>query len=74
MRTMMKNMMCLVFVVLLLPVVGLAQDAEKKTSDQTEPEAPSAYEGMKFAAIPIINYDPSFEWNFALMANGFFRS
>jgi outer membrane protein assembly factor BamA len=28
---------------------------------------------VKFAAIPMVNYDPSFKWNFAALVNAFYR-
>ena len=55
-------------VVMLLCSPLLAQEAD---STETDPQSDKR---VKFAAVPIVNYDPSFEWNFAALVNVFFKA
>jgi hypothetical protein len=44
----------------------------RETSDSTEVSFFKKH-NVNFAAVPIINYDPAFEWNLAALVNVFFR-
>jgi len=65
--------------ILLLPAVHLAQEPAEAPTVAKEPDSPAETDTSeqsfkpRFAAIPIVNYDPSFEWNLAAMANVFFK-
>ena len=49
-----------------------SQEADTTKTDSTEVSFRKKH-NVKFAGIPMINYDPAFKWNFAALANAFFR-
>ena len=65
---MFKRMLLVLSIFTLCHSPLLAQESDSINSDAVSEKR------FKFAAIPVINYDPSFEWNFAALANVFFRA
>jgi len=62
---------CIMVMVLVLLNVSIAsaQDGPKPEPTDTKVES----NRVKFAAIPVINYDPAYKWNFAALVNAFFK-
>jgi outer membrane protein assembly factor BamA len=50
------------------PIEAVAADSSAISDSSAESKR------VKFTAIPMVNYDPSFEWNLAALANAFFRA
>lgn len=50
-----------------IPVLG-QDDPESESRELSEKS-----NRIKFAAVPVVNYDPSYEWHFAALVNAFFR-
>ena len=63
----------LLWAILLLPVILYSQEPDIDTSDTAETVDSTETKRISFAAIPVVSYDPSFEWNLAALANAFFR-
>ena len=69
-----KRIIVFLCVVFLFPSILHAQESGADstvtaiTDDAEEPKR------FNFAAIPVINYDPSYEWNFAAMVSVFFKA
>ena len=73
----MKRLLTLLCIVFFLNSMIFAQQADStvtqaENSDTTEVSFWKKH-NVQFAGIPIVNYDPAFEWNFALLANAFFK-
>jgi len=64
-------------VFIVLPSILQSQESGTESPETTQPDSAvtdSTKSGrFKFAAIPVVNYDPSFEWNFAALVNVFFN-
>ena len=67
-----RNVLILVCIVALCPSFLFSQEEPAAKTDSSE-ESFWKRHNVNFAGIPMINYDPSFEWNFAALANAFFR-
>ncbi len=73
----MKKIMLIICISLLLHTMLYSQDStsvstEAAKNDTTEVSFWKKH-NVNFAAIPVINYDPAFEWNFAALVNAFFK-
>lgn len=70
-------MILLLFSLILSVSWVYGQDPEGMTTPAQVPDSTSTSfwqdHNVNFAGIPMINYDPSFEWNLAALANVFFR-
>jgi len=72
---MLKGIVFLLYALILLPSVLYSQESDMESIEDVAADSSETSESkrVQFAAIPMINYDPSFEWNLAALANGFFR-
>ena len=72
-----KRMILLLCVFVLLPSILYSQKSDTEPIETTKTDstiAESTESGrFKFAAIPVINYDPAFKWNLAGLVNVFFK-
>ena len=73
----MKKLLLLPCIALFLQSTIFAQQSDStvtqtENSDSTELSFFDKHD-VNFAAIPIINYDPAFEWNLAALVNVFFK-
>jgi len=73
----MKKLLLLICIALLIQSFLFAQQSDStvtsaENSDSTELSFWDKH-NVNFAAIPMINYDPAFQWNFAALANAFFN-
>lgn len=70
----MKKLLFILSITFLTQTVSFAQEQDS-TVTQTEKKDTTFREkyNVKFAAVPVINYDPSLEWNFAALINVFYR-
>ncbi len=73
-----KGVVFLLCALVLLPSVLYAQESDIEPIEDAAADSSATSESsaeskrVKFAAIPMVNYDPSFEWNLAALANAFF--
>ena len=62
---------------MLSPAILYSQESEANLQKTTQADSAAAEieqpKRFNFAAIPVINYDPSFKWNLAALVNVFFR-
>jgi len=62
---------------ILFPSILCAQKVEEVLPEVTQADSTAAdsieAKRFMFAAVPVVNYDPSFEWNFAALVNVFFK-
>jgi len=73
----MKKLLFVLSIAFLLQTISFAQEQDS-TATQTETADSTALTFWKkhdvnFAAVPMINYDPSLGWNFAALTNAFFK-
>jgi outer membrane protein assembly factor BamA len=73
----MKKLLLLLCIVLFLQSIIFAQQSDS-TVAQTENSSSTDVSffkkhNVKFTAIPMVNYDPAFQWNLAGLANAFFN-
>jgi len=71
----MKKLVLLISIFLLLQTAIVAQDNDSVSVAQSDTTDLSFWDrhNVNFAAIPMVNYDPAFEWNFAGLVNVFFN-
>lgn len=72
-----KKLILLLSTIVFLQTIVFAQDSDSnitstENSDTTEINFWKKH-NVNIAAVPMINYDPAIEWNFALLANAFFQ-
>jgi outer membrane protein assembly factor BamA len=72
----MRKLLLSLFIALLIQSFLFAQQSDStvtstENSDTTEISFWDKH-NVNFAAIPMVNYDPAFQWNFAALANAFF--
>ncbi len=73
-----KGVVFLLCALVLLPSVLYAQESDMEPIESIAADSSATSDSsaeskrVQFAAIPIVNYDPSFEWNLAALVNGFF--
>ena len=69
-----KTLLTTVIFAFIIHVTGLSQVPDNQVSERdTSKQTIWKKHNVKFAAIPIINYDPSLELNMAALVNAFFR-
>jgi outer membrane protein assembly factor BamA len=74
-----KSIVLLLCALVLLPSVLYAQESDIEPIEDAVADSSAASDSsaeskrVQFAAIPMVNYDPSFEWNLAALANAFFK-
>ena len=72
-----KRIVSLLCVFVLVPSILYSQETDIKSTPTTDTDSTvteSEDSGrFKFAAIPVINYDPAFKWNLAALVNVFFK-
>lgn len=70
-----KFVLTVIFLIITQNLLFSQESASTTASDQKDSTKVSFWKkhNVKFAGIPMINYDPSFEWNLAALGNAFFR-
>jgi len=74
-----KGVVFLLCALVLLPSVLYSQESDIEPVEDAGADSSAASDSsaeskrVQFAAIPIVNYDPSFEWNLAALTNAFFK-
>jgi outer membrane protein assembly factor BamA len=69
-----KNQEAIKWILVMVLVLFTVSTAQAQDETDTEPTAEKEESSrVKFAAIPVINYDPAYKWNFAALANAFFK-
>ena len=73
-KQMIKKLLFLLSLAIFCQVALYAQEQDS-TVTQTEKTDSSFWKkhNVQFAAVPMINYDPSLGWNFAALTNAFFK-
>jgi hypothetical protein len=74
---MLKKILLLLALTLMMLSVSGAQEQDSTAIETVKTDSTEVSffkkHNVKFAAIPIVNYDPSFEWNLAALVNVFFN-
>jgi hypothetical protein len=72
-----KRTISLLCAFVLLPVILYSQESDLELQEATKTDSTvtdsTKSSRFKFAAVPVINYDPAFEWNLAALVNVFFK-